>query len=394
MLSMEIIKPHGGRLVNRILSKDDQRKWLEKIDTLPKLVVSKVTASDLLLIAIGAFSPLSGFMNKEDYDSVCQQMRLANGLVWSLPIVLPVPKEKVKEIESSSHLFLCDNKGQFLAIMEPEEVYTVDLQQEALNVFQTTDPNHPGVARLFQQSNIYLGGSIWLIRQPDFGPFSNYVYDPVSTRNIFRSKGWKKIVGFQTRNPIHRAHEYIQKAALEIVDGLFLHPLVGETKADDIPAEIRMKSYQVLLQNYYPMDRVCLGVFPAAMRYAGPREAIFHAVVRKNYGCTHFIVGRDHAGVGDYYGTYDAQKIFRQFTEKELEIIPLFFEHSFYCFVCEGMTSYKTCPHSKENHMILSGTKVREMLFTGRIPPREFSRPEVVRVLIKGLKEKATVKLQ
>lgn len=390
-MTFEIIKPHGGTLINRLLNKEDQVKWLKRVDILPRLVVSQVTVSDILLIATGAFSPLNGFMNKEDYHSVCRHMRLTNGTIWSLPIVLPVPRERVKEIESSSHLLLYGPDGQLLAVMEPKSIYSVDPQQEASDIFQTEDPNHPGVARLYQQPNIYIGGPIWLIHPPNLGLFSSEAYDPKVTRKIFQKKGWKKIVGFQTRNPIHRAHEYIQKAALETVDGLFLHPLVGVTKADDIPAEIRMKSYRMLLEKYYPTDRVCLSVFPAAMRYAGPREAIFHAVVRKNYGCTHFIVGRDHAGVGNFYGTYDAQTIFQQFTEKELEIIPLFFEHSFYCLKCEGMTSYKTCPHSKEDHITLSGTKVREMLRARQIPPPEFSRPEVIQVLIDGMKEKVNV---
>ncbi len=391
MLMFETITPHGGRLINRCLTQEDQEKWLKKTDSLPKLAVSSVTVSDLLLIAIGAYSPLCGFMDREDYDSVCQQMRLSDGTVWSLPITLPIPREKVKAIESSSHLLLYGPDRQLVAVMEPKSIYSIEQQQEARVIFQTEDPSHPGVARLYQQSNIYIGGPIWLLQFPDLGLFSEAVYDPRVTRKIFQQKGWKKIVGFQTRNPIHRAHEYIQKAALETVDGLFLHPLVGETKADDIPAEVRMRSYQVLLKKYYPTDRVCLGVFPAAMRYAGPREAIFHAIVRKNYGCTHFIVGRDHAGVGNFYGTYDAQKIFSQFREEELEIIPLFFEHSFYCLKCEGMTSYKTCPHNQENHVTFSGTMVRKMLLAGQTPPPEFSRFEVVQVLIEGMKEKVKV---
>lgn len=381
------VTAHGGQLIQRIVSKEKRSEWLDRASTLPKLVVSEATASDILCIANGAFSPLEGFMNPADYYSVLQEMRLEDGTIWSLPIVLPVPEDRVNELKKSTHLVLYRKEIELLAVMELESLYSVDRFHEANRVFQTTNSSHPGVARLYQQSSIYAGGKIWLVSQPNLGKSQSFAYSPKETRRIFAEKGWKKIVGFQTRNPVHRAHEYIQKAALETVDGLFLHPLVGETKTDDVPVQIRLKSYQVLLEKYYPQDRVLLGVFPAAMRYAGPREAIFHAVVRKNYGCTHFIVGRDHAGVGDFYGTYDAQKIFDQFSEAELDITPLFFEHSFYCKKCESMSSFKTCPHGNEEHITLSGTKVREMLRKGQKLPSEFTRPEVANVLIEGFCE-------
>lgn len=385
-----MIEPHGGKLINRIVSEKDKKILKEKIFILKSIKLTKRQISDLEMIAFGAFSPLEGFMTKEDYESVIYNMRLANGLVWSIPITLAVNKNVANCLEIREDIALLDEFGTVLAVLHLEEIYSYDKELEAEKVYRTKDSKHPGVNALYSQGDTLLSGKISVIEKPKHTEFIKYYLTPEETRKIFGEKAWKSVVGFQTRNPVHRAHEYIQKCALEIFDGLFLHPIVGETKSDDISADVRMKCYEVLLEKYYPKDRIVLAINPASMRYAGPREAIFHAIVRKNYGCTHFIVGRDHAGVGNYYGTYDAQKIFLEFKPEELGIIPLFFEHTFYCRKCGNMASSKTCPHGAEERIMLSGTRVREMLQGEEIPPLEFTRPEIAKILIEGMKQKVT----
>jgi sulfate adenylyltransferase len=385
-LHQDAIAPHGGVLVNRIATPAQKQEFLAQANTLPRVRLDERAVSDLELIAIGGFSPLIGFMGQEDYDPVVNQMHLANGLPWTIPITLSVTEEVAEPLQIGSTLRLDDASGQFVGILELTQKYSYDKNHEALKVYLTNETQHPGVKVVYDQGGINLAGPIWLLERHSHPLFPKYQIDPAESRTLFRDKGWKTIVGFQTRNPVHRAHEYIQKCALEIVDGLFLHPLVGATKSDDIPADVRMRCYEVLLEKYFPHDRVTLAINPAAMRYAGPREAIFHAIVRKNYGCTHFIVGRDHAGVGDYYGTFDAQYIFDEFDPAALGIVPMKFEHAFYCTRSLGMATSKTSSSLPEERIQLSGTKVRELLRRGELPPPEFSRPEVASILIEAMK--------
>jgi sulfate adenylyltransferase (EC 2.7.7.4) len=379
------IAPHGGTLVNRIATAEQKEAFLAQAPTLPHIRLSERSQSDLELIAIGGFSPLQGFMGQQDYLAVVKDMHLHNGIAWTIPITLPVAQEVADQLKVGSLVALDSADGRMLGVLELTEKFGYDKELEAQQVYRTTDDKHPGVKVLYEQGEVCLAGAVWLLERLPHPQFPQYQIDPQASRALFQAKGWQTVVGFQTRNPIHRAHEYIQKCALEIVDGLFLHPLVGATKSDDIPADVRMRCYEIMLEKYYPSDRVILAINPAAMRYAGPREAVFHAILRKNYGCTHFIVGRDHAGVGNYYGTYDAQHIFREFSPAELEITPLMFEHAFYCTRTQSMATSKTSPSSPSERIHLSGTKVRELLRRGEMPPPEFTRPEVAQELIKAM---------
>lgn len=382
MTQNDAIQPHGGTLVNRLVAGAERERLLERASSMPRVSLDERAQSDLEMIAVGAFSPLRGFLGSSDHRSVVENMRLANGTPWAVPICLPVTRAVADKLSEGTQVALVDERNTALAVMDLAEKFTPDRELECQKVYRTTEIAHPGVAAVMQGGEVYLAGEIHVINRPDTVQFRDYHRDPSQTRALFRERGWNTIVAFQTRNPIHRAHEYITKCALEIVDGLMIHPLVGKTKSDDIPADVRMRCYEVLLANYYPKDRALLSVYPAAMRYAGPREAIFHALARKNYGCTHFIVGRDHAGVGKYYGTFDAQKIFDEFAPGELGITPLKFDNAFFSKVTGQMATSKTAPGGPETQVNLSGTAVREMLVAGQHPPPEFSRPEVAQILI------------
>jgi sulfate adenylyltransferase len=381
---METIPAHGGRLINRELAGVERETLVERVPAMPRIDLRQREVSDLEMIANGAFSPLEGFMCEDDYTAVRGNKHLASGLPWTIPITLSTSDEIAGGLAEGSDIALYSD-DHLLGVLHLSQKFRYDKLREAERVYLTTDLAHPGVAALFDQGAWLLGGPISLLNRPRNSTFPAFRLDPEQTREEFKKKGWHRVVAFQTRNPIHRAHEYIIKCALEVVDGLLLHPLVGETKSDDIPADVRMRCYQAMLENYFPKTRTLLAVNPAAMRYAGPREAVFHAIIRKNYGCTHFIVGRDHAGVGSYYGTYDAHYIFNEFDPEALGITPMFFDHSFYCRRCDAMASNKTCPHDSSEHVTLSGTKVREMLGRGEMPPREFSRPEVAAILIESM---------
>jgi len=378
------IEPHGGKLIDRRVSGRERDELMAAARALPRVDLSDRQVSDLDMIAVGAMSPLTGFMGPKDYRSVVDDMRLADGTPWPFPITLDVTREVAGTVQKRAALW---GNGKLLAVMDVAEKFEADKKEQARRVFRTEDGAHPGVAALYAGGDVMLAGPVQVVDRPERS-FPEHHHDPAELRAKFDELGWKTVVGFQTRNPIHRAHEYLIKCAMEIVDGALIHPLVGETKSDDIPADVRMKCYRALLDNYFPENRVCLSVYPAAMRYAGPREAIFHAITRKNYGCTHFIVGRDHAGVGNYYGTYDAQKIFEEFAPGELGITTFNFEHSFWCKKSGGMATPKTSDSGPEDRFFLSGTKVREMLAEGQDIPVEFTRPEVAKILSESMRAK------
>ncbi len=391
-MALKLVPPHGGRLKPLILKGEELKEERERAKSLPVVYLTSRETSDLIMMAMGAFSPLEGFMGRDDYLSVVDRMHLTDGTLWPIPITLAVSKEQADSLPVGSEAALVDEEsGERMATMKVIEKFSYDRRHEARSVFRTEDEAHPGVAKLLAQKEILLAGPVKALSEgpyPDL--YGGHFGRPAEIRKVFEERGWKTVAAFQTRNPIHRSHEYCTKIALEVCDGLLIHPLVGKLKTDDIPAEVRMKCYEVLMENYYPRDRVVLKVYPMEMRYAGPREAVLHAIFRQNYGCSHLIVGRDHAGVGSYYGPFDAQKIFDEIDEGELHIKPLKIDWTFWCHRCDGMTSMKTCPHNKEDRVLISGTQLRKMLAEGQMPPKEFSRPEVVQILMDYYKKSNT----
>lgn len=378
-----LVPAHGGMLRPLLISGSELQQEISDAASLPVVRLSSRETSDLIMMAIGAFSPLSGFALRDDYRQIVETMHLSNGTLWPVPITLSVTRQQADTLTIGEAVALVDDEsGELMATMRIEDKYTYDKEKEAKLVFQTSDPAHPGVAKVMAQKEILLGGPVKALSEGPYpGWYGSHYARPAECRALFKDKGWKTIAAFQTRNPIHRSHEYCTKIALELCDGLFIHPLVGKLKEDDIPADVRMQCYQVLLQNYYPSDRTLMRVYPMEMRYAGPREAILHAVIRQNFGCSHLIVGRDHAGVGNYYGPFDAQRIFDQLKPGELHIQPLKIDWTFWCYTCGGMASSKTCPHPKESRLLISGTRLREMLANGESIAPEFSRPEVLAIL-------------
>ena len=380
----DLVPPHGGKLSPLlVLDPAEREAGVEAAGALPKVRLTSREVSDLIMLATGSFSPLDGFMREDDYASVSREMHLKSGVLWPIPITLAVSKEEADGFKEGREIALVDREtDQIMAGMVVEGKYSYDKQTEAKNVFGTDDEKHPGVQKIYEQGDVYLGGPVRVFGEGDYPERFSEFARPAETRAIFEERGWKTVAAFQTRNPIHRSHEYLTKIAMEVCDGVFIHPIVGKLKPGDIPAEVRMKCYKVLLDGYYPKERVVLKVYPMEMRYGGPREAILHAIIRQNFGCSHLIVGRDHAGVGDYYGPFDAQEIFDKLDPGDLYLRPLKMDWTFWCHRCGSMASARTCPHSGDDHLMISGTKLRDMLSKGQRPPDEYSRPEVVDILL------------
>lgn len=379
-----LVPPHGSELKPLLITAAGHReKMMEEAADLFQVKVSSKEVSDIIMLATGSFSPLSGFMTNNDYQSVVHDMRLANGILWPIPITLAVPERVADQIQIDQRIVLLDQESnEIMAIMTVGDKFEYDKQLEARLVFGTENEGHPGVAKIYAQGDYYLGGKVEALSEGGYPDLYPQFARPAETRALFETKGWNTVAAFQTRNPIHRSHEYLTKVAMELCDGVMIHPVVGKLKSGDIPAEVRMKCYQTMLDNYYKPENTVLRVYPMEMRYGGPREAILHAIIRQNFGCSHIIIGRDHAGVGDYYGPFDAQDIFDQLLDTDLHVKPLKLDWTFWCNKCEAIVSTKTCPHNSDHHLMISGTKLRSMLAGGERPPREFGRPEVIDILI------------
>ncbi len=397
---MALVNPHGKekKLKPLLLEGDERKEELERAKTLTQVRMSSRETGDLIMLGIGGFTPLEGFMGYDDWKGVCDEMKMADGTFWPIPITLSTTKGQADSIKEGEDVALVDEEsGEIMGIMTVKEKYTIDKEHECKQVFRTTDMEHPGVAKVMAQGDVNLAGPVKVLSEGRFPTdFKGIYMRPAETRKAFEEKGWSTVAAFQTRNPMHRSHEYLTKIAIEICDGVFIHMLLGKLKPGDIPADVRQRAIDALIENYYVKDTIMVGGYPLDMRYAGPREALLHAVFRQNYGCSHLIVGRDHAGVGDYYGPFDAQKIFDEIPADALETKPLKIDWTFYCYKCDGMASMRTCPHGKEDRLILSGTKLRKMLSEGEEVPDKFSRPEVLKILreyYEGLTEKVEIKM-
>ena len=376
-----LVPPHGGKLNPRLVKATEESR--RQAELLPQVRLNSKEVSDLIMLAMGAFSPLDGFMTQEDYLGVVRDMEMKNGVLWPIPITLSISSEESQDLKEGQEVALVDDEsGEIMGAMTVQEKFTYDKQEEALQVFRTDDVAHPGVKRLHTQGDVYLGGPVRVLSEGRYPEEFPEFARPAETRKIFEERGWSIVAAFQTRNPMHRSHEYLTKIAIEVSDGVFIHPIVGKLKPGDIPAQVRMECYRVLLENYFLQDRVVLKVYPMEMRYGGPKEAVLHAIIRQNFGCSHMIIGRDHAGVGKYYGAFDAQHIFDELKPGALHIEPLKLDWTFWCYKCDEMASLKTCPHEAEDRCLISGTELRKMLSNGEKPPAEFSRPEVLDILI------------
>jgi sulfate adenylyltransferase len=375
-----VSSPHGGKLVDLVAKEDEKEALLKEAKELNSLRINDESVIDLVNIAHGVYSPLEGFMVSEDFDNVVEDMRLSNDTPWTIPIVLDVSKDEILNIKEGDDVVLLQDNKLPLALMHVEEIYKYNKKKFAFRVFKTTDSNHPSVYKILNMKELLIGGKIKLIQNPSL-KFEKYTLFPKETRVLFNEKGWRTIVAFQTRNAPHIGHEYLQKTALSFTDGVFINPVIGKKKAGDFRDDVIISSYEILLKNYFPKDSAVMSVLHYNMRYAGPREAILHAIIRKNFGCTHIIIGRDHAGVGNYYKPYEAQEIFKEFPN--LGITPLFFREFYFCKKCNGIVNSKICPHSEAEHVKFSGTQLRKIFLEGKRPPAEFMRPEVADIILK-----------
>ncbi len=382
---MPLVNPHGKEkhLKPLLLTGDQLEEERQKAKDLPQVTMTSRETSDLIMLGIGAFTPLVGFMGKEDWKGVCDDYRTSQGIFWPIPITLSVPREQADRLKEGQAVCLVDEEtGELMGTMTVQERYSIDKNYECKEVFKTSDPEHPGVAKVMAQGEVNLAGPVKVFSESYYPQVYKDVYlRPAETREIFQQKGWNTVAALQLRNPMHRSHEYLAKVAIEICDGLLIHQLVGKLKPGDIPAEVRIKAVNTLVEKYFVKDTCIQAGYPMEMRYAGPREALLHAVFRQNYGCSHLIVGRDHAGVGEYYGPFDAHRIFDEIPKDSLELQPLKIDWTFYCRKCDGVVSMKTCPHDKEDRLLISGTMLRKMLSGEEEVPDHFSRPEVVAIL-------------